>query len=161
MCAPARAGVEASDPRVLSILSAGHHKVYKAWESDFLTKKAGMAERTFAAGFYGDCAGAALARTHPQLTLVHAYPGFVSTNWWRELPWMLRPIAKRLQKTGKPLEDCGEFMAYALLNDHFVAGFHSLTEFAEPCAHCASDTAVADGVWKKTLDAYKATGVAA
>ena len=113
-----------------------------------------MAERTFAAGFYGDCAGATLALRHPKITFAHAYPGFVSTNWWRELPWALRPLMRRMQAMGKPLEDCGEFMAYPMLSSNFASGFHSLTPNAEPCAHTAGDAKTEDGVWAKTLEVY-------
>merc|ERR1711920_646404 len=145
----------ADDPRVLSILSAGHHKVYKAWQTDFLTRRAGMAQRTYAAGFYNDCACAALARVHPKLTLIHAFPGFVHTNWYLELPWGLRQVAKVLMLAGKSLEKCGEFMAYPLLGDTFASGFHSLTEFADPCASCAGDAATEDGIWKLSVEQFE------
>ena len=46
--------LKASNPRVISILSAGHHSAYGPWESDFLTRRANMGSRTFACGFYTD-----------------------------------------------------------------------------------------------------------
>ena len=53
--------MKSEDARVVSILSAGHHQPHSAWEKDFLTTQCSMAGRTYAAGFYNDCAVAALA----------------------------------------------------------------------------------------------------
>jgi len=44
--------LQAPEPRVLSILSAGHHKPYPKWEADFLTVSCSPALRTSACGFY-------------------------------------------------------------------------------------------------------------
>jgi hypothetical protein len=76
----------------------GHHKPYPKWESDFLTVKASPTVRTYAAGFYNDCAAASLARAHDKLTIVHAFPGIVNTNWHLELPF---GRARRVQTGGR------------------------------------------------------------
>jgi len=145
--------LNAAQPRVLSILSAGMHKPYPSWERDFLTKKASMSGRTFAAGFYNDCACSALARLHPKLTLIHAFPGFVRTNWYLELPSGVRCMAKQMMKGGKDLRDCGEWMAYPLLQPELASGGcflrneHAGTE--KPTA--LFDDAACDGVWAKSV----------
>lgn len=138
--------LKAPEPRVLSILSAGHHKPYPKWESDFLTVKASPTVRTYAAGFYNDCAAASLARAHDKLTIVHAFPGIVNTNWHLELPFGLRGAAKLLLRGGAALETAGEYMAYAMLAP--APGFHSLGPHADPIASCAGDAATEDGIWK-------------
>ena len=139
-----------------SQLSAGKHQPHKAWERDFLTKQCGPAARTFAAGFYNDCAVAALAKLHPHLSFIHIYPGFVNTNWWLEMPPVLRCIVRQLMKTGKSLEDCGEFMAYPLLNDQFKAGSFLLTELAtaEKPTKLNDETTCA-GVWAKSVAIFE------
>ena len=149
--------LKSEDPRILSILSAGNHQPYKAYESDFLTKKAGMASRTFAAGWYTDCACSALARAQPKLTLIHAFPGIVNTNWHLEMPWALKPVVKlMLNASGKKLEDCGEWMAYPLLQPQFASGCYLRTEHAGAAPPTkVFDDATCDGVWAKAVEVFE------
>ena len=149
--------LKASNPRVISILSAGHHSAYGPWESDFLTRRANMGSRTFACGFYTDNALAKLAREHPSLSVTHMYPGIVNSNWALELPFGLKQITNLMFSTsGRSVAEAGEFLAYPLLAPGaFASGFHSLTPNAEPCAHTAGDAKTEDGVWAKTLEVYE------
>ena len=148
--------LKSADPRVLSILSSGKHKPHAAWQSDFLTVKCGPAGRTSAAGWYNDCACSALARQHPSLTTVHIYPGFVRTNWYLELPPGLRGLTKMLMRTGKPLEECGEFMAVGMVQPAYASGCYLRTEFAEAEKPTRLfDDATCDAVWAKTLELYE------
>ena len=149
--------LKASNPRVISILSAGHHSAYGPWESDFLTRRANMTSRTFACGFYTDNALAKLAREHPSLSVTHMYPGIVNSNWALELPFGLKQITNLMFSTsGRSVAEAGEFLAYPLLAPGaFASGFHSLTPNAEPCAHTAGDAKTEDGVWAKTLEVYE------
>jgi len=143
------------DPRVISILSAGKHSSHKHWETDFLTAKCSVSGRTFACGFYNDCACEALCKLQPKLTAVHIFPGFVNTNWWMELPWGMRCLTKLLMRTAKSVEDCGEWMAYPLLNPKFASGPFACTEHAEPEQWTKLQSTACEGVWAKSVQVFE------
>jgi len=152
--------LKSANPRVISILSSGKHHPYAKWASDFLVTKCGPAERTSAAGWYNDAACSALSRLHPTMTMVHIYPGFVSTNWYLELPPGMRCLTKALMSRGKKLEDCGEFMAHPLLEPSLTSGCHLLNEFAalESPTKVFDDT-TCDAIWARTVEVYKKHGL--
>ena len=86
---------ESDDGKVLSVLSAGVHGAYSAYESDpLLEKNYSIKNAADAAGFYNDLGCDALAKKYPKLTVVHAAPGFVNTNWGTEMPWLLRMVVR-------------------------------------------------------------------
>jgi len=148
--------LRSGNPRIISILSAGKHGPYKHWKDDFLTRRCSAAQRTFACGFYNDCACEALCKLHPTLTAIHIFPGFVNTNWWAELPWGMRCLTKLLMRTsGKSLQDCGEYMAYPLLHPTFATGPFCCTEHAEPERWTHLQAEACDGVWTKSVEVFE------
>ena len=149
--------LKSDDPRIISILSAGQHTPHASWRDDFETRRCGMAQRTFAAGWYTDCACSALARAHERLTAIHIYPGMVSTNWWMEMPPGLKCLVKAmLRATGKPLRDAGEWLAYSLLAPDCAAGCFLRNEFSGPeKATKLCDDATCDGVWAKSVQIFE------
>ena len=61
---------------------------------------------------------------------------------------------------GKPLEDCGEMMAYPLLQPDFHPGSYVLGEDATPAkpmsgvAKYTDDEATCAGVWQKSVEIF-------
>ena len=145
---------KASDPRVLSVLSAGIHGPFKAYkESPELLKGYSVPKAADAGGFYTDIALESLAAAHPKVSFLHAAPGFVNTNWGTEMPTVLRWLIRGLQPLGRSKEACGEFMFKGLVMPEFRGGeggggFHLLDQYGEPGpTTCAMhDVAKAD-VW--------------
>lgn len=104
--------------RVLTVLSAGVHGRYKNFEKDFALKDGSYSIQNAAdaAGFYTDAGFEGLAKEHDKLIVAHAAPGFVNTNWGKEMPILLRMAIRPLQSLfGKSSEDCGETLTTAWL----------------------------------------------
>mmetsp|Transcript_20630 Transcript_20630/g.32217 ORF Transcript_20630/g.32217 Transcript_20630/m.32217 type:complete len:329 (-) Transcript_20630:977-1963(-) len=103
--------------RVLSVLAAGVHPPYDQYQEDpFLKKHYSMSNAANAATMYNDVAADSLARENPTISFFHANPGFVSTNWGTEMPFLIRMAVRAIQPFGRSLEQCGEIMSGALLN---------------------------------------------
>jgi hypothetical protein len=101
---------ESGDGRCMSVLSAGVHGAYANYSEDFeLQKSYSVKNAADAAGFYNDIFLDCLADANPSVAVVHAAPGFVSTNWGTEMPsavrWALRPLQRAF---GKSKFACGE-----------------------------------------------------
>jgi NAD(P)-dependent dehydrogenase (short-subunit alcohol dehydrogenase family) len=108
------------ESRILTVLSAGVHGKYQHVETDFeLQQNYSIQNAADAAGYYTDALFQQLQEQHPTLTIAHAAPGFVNTNWGTEMPWILRKLFLRpLQSLfGKSLEQCGETLTKAWLDD--------------------------------------------
>lgn len=104
--------------KILTVLSAGVHGKYKAYDSDFELKETySVKNAADAAGFYTDAGFEALSDEHPELVLAHAAPGMVNTNWGTEFPTLLRVMVVRpmMKLFGKHLETCGETLTQALM----------------------------------------------
>lgn len=117
--------------RILTVLSAGVHKKYKAWESDFeLQQNYSMRNAADAAGFYTDAGFASLAHQFPGVTFGHAAPGFVATGWGREMPAVLRSFVIRpMQRLfGKTVTECGETLTAGLLQLPGTGGYYLMDE---------------------------------
>ena len=89
------------DPRIITVLSAGVHSSYKHYETDFELSRGNYSIKNAAdaAGFYNDVLVDKLAEENEEVTVMHACPGFVATNWGTEMPsvlrWMIRGIQVR------------------------------------------------------------------
>ncbi len=82
---------ESTDSRVLFVLSGGVHSSYSHYKDDpELKEHYTLKNAADAAGFYTDIAVDSLSRENPDVTFIHASPGFVSTAWGTEMPTLLR-----------------------------------------------------------------------
>ncbi len=89
---------ESDDGRIISVLSAGVHAAYSHYESDpLLEKNYSIKNAADAAGLYNDVGCDKLSELYPKLSVVHACPGFVNTNWGTEMPFLLRMCIRALQ----------------------------------------------------------------
>jgi NAD(P)-dependent dehydrogenase (short-subunit alcohol dehydrogenase family) len=153
------AAARGADVRVLSVLSAGVHSPYADYRSDTALETGySLKAAADAAGFYNDLALDALARAHPNITFVHAAPGFVESNWGTELPSPVRATIRVLQALlGRDAAVCAEFMSTGLLSPTLKGGLRLIGEFGQPVDKTAlhTDDAV-DFVWKHTLQTLSA-----
>ena len=145
--------------RVLTVLSAGVHRKYKEWESDFeLKQHYSMRNAADAAGFYTDAGFASLAQRFSHVTFAHAAPGFVATAWGSEMPAVLRHLVIRpMQRLfGTTATECGETLTKGLFNLPSRGGFHLMDEngaVIDPAnkggfKHTESER---ERIWEKTL----------
>mmetsp|Transcript_33796 Transcript_33796/g.95649 ORF Transcript_33796/g.95649 Transcript_33796/m.95649 type:complete len:277 (-) Transcript_33796:183-1013(-) len=151
----AAAGV---DVRVLSVLSAGVHSPYREYKTDPLLKERySVSNAANYAGFAQDLCLDAFSRDMPGVSVIHASPGFVRTNWGTELPLLLRWMVRMLQVFGKSEAQCGEQMCTALLTDQFGGGGFKLMG---PTGKPASKTNLHNDetmnfMWQVTRDAVE------
>lgn len=106
-----------------------------------------------AAGFYNDIACDAMARETPNVSFIHAAPGFISSNWGTEMNWFVRGLVRALQVFGRSEADCGEFMTHGLFNAQYKApGAFVMDQYGQRGATVGSaHEAARDSVWQKTL----------
>jgi NAD(P)-dependent dehydrogenase (short-subunit alcohol dehydrogenase family) len=144
-----------SNARILSVLSAGVHSRYEKFESDFDLSNGSsysLANAANAAGFYNDAGLEQFASFRPNLTVVHAAPGFVNTSWGTEMPWYLRGLVRMIQPFGRDLETCGEVLTNALLGIK-EPGFHRMDPDGKPVkSKVLYSKEERESIWKKTLD---------
>ncbi|KAF0685258.1 Aste57867_22820 [Aphanomyces stellatus] len=133
-------------PRVLSVLSAGIHSPYALFRVDpELQTHYSIKNAADAAGFYNDLMLDAWSAdpANAGIAFGHAAPGFVSTNWGTEMPWIIRVLIRPLQRLlGRSKADCGEFMSDFLLADDVVPGgrLHLMDQYGEPANVTAAHT---------------------
>jgi NAD(P)-dependent dehydrogenase (short-subunit alcohol dehydrogenase family) len=140
--------------RILTVLSAGVHNKYKQAEADFeLKEHYSIQNAADAAGYYTDAGFEALSEKYPTLTIAHAAPGFVNTNWGTEMPFFVRSAIRPLQALfGTSLENCGERLTKGLFDLPSV-GFSLMDpkgnsiEKAKGIKHTAAER---DMIWEKT-----------
>jgi NAD(P)-dependent dehydrogenase (short-subunit alcohol dehydrogenase family) len=151
-------------PRVLTVLSAGVHGVYAHHADDFeLVNNYGLKNAADAAGLYNDVAMDSLARENPSIAFIHAAPGFVATNWGKEMPTVVQWLLAGLRPLGRSLYDCGEFMSEPLLRPlergkgpHFIL----VGQDADPAKPTGVHEQIREGVWGKTKEVLGRFGVA-
>jgi len=121
----------AADPRVLTVLSAGVHGVYRRWDTDVSLSGGSYSIKNAAdaAGMYNDIMVDSLSREEPSVTFMHAAPGFVNTNWGTEMPMVVRWLVRALQPLGRSISKCGEYMAGGMLNPEHRGGFRLLDQY--------------------------------
>ena len=144
-----------ADSRVLSVLSAGVHSPYLAYATDpDLSKTYSLHNAADAAGFYTDIAMDSLSRRWPNVSFIHAAPGFVSTAWGTEMPFWLRWPIRLLQPLfGVTIEHCAQRMGVALFGEAYRApGFHLMSADANVAAPTTLHEEAREIVWKNTND---------
>jgi len=63
-----------------------------------------------------------LAKQYPKISFVHAYPGFVKTSIFANLPWYARLAVYPILPFCMSPEDCGQNMIYAATNAKYQGG---------------------------------------
>ena len=141
----------APDPRVLTVLSAGVHSPFVGYASDpDLKTTYSLTNAANAAGFYNDIAVESMALEHPHISFTHAAPGIVKTNWGRELPTVVRGIVRVLQLFFRSLEDCGEYMSSALIDEDYKGGWHLMGAEGQHVRTTPLQEQARESVWAHT-----------
>lgn len=123
------AGLEGADVRVLNVMSGGIHSTYPHYREDVDVKQNyTFMNAAHAAGFYTDIILDSFAREHPAISLTHAYPGLVASNWGREFPLVLRLIVHAVKLFGKTPLQCAQTLSPSLLSPEFRGGFFVMTK---------------------------------
>jgi len=156
-----------TQPRVLSVLSAGVHGVYAHFATDpELRAHYTLKHAADGAGLYNDVAADTLSRdpANAGITFIHAAPGAVATNWGTELPYLVRQLARgALKLVGTSPADCAEFMVAPLLSSAEplgqTGGFRLVGSTAQVVPATSAHEQAREPVWAHTrvlLDAAKA-----
>jgi NAD(P)-dependent dehydrogenase (short-subunit alcohol dehydrogenase family) len=142
-------------PRILSVLSAGVHGKYKHFEDDFQVRNHySIKNAADAAGFYTDAGFEAFSRENPSFIVAHAAPGFVSTRWGTEMPFLLRALIRPMQQAfGKSPEECGNTLTNSIF-EITEPGYFLIDEKGQQITkngmkHTKDER---DVIWEKTLE---------
>lgn len=145
------------DSRVLSVLSAGVHSPYQNYSQDpGLKQSYSLANAANAAGFYNDLAMESLALEHPTVSFIHAAPGTVNTNWGTELPVVLRWLVRAIQPLFRSIEDAGEYLSCALLDDDYRGGWKLMGPNGQHVQPTAKQGEAREKVWEHTQEVLQA-----
>jgi NAD(P)-dependent dehydrogenase (short-subunit alcohol dehydrogenase family) len=113
-----------TQPRILSVLSAGVHSPYVSYKTDpSLKSNYSIKNAADAAGYYTDLMLNAYAKEYPQIIFAHAAPGFVNSNWGTEMPWGVKMLLRPLKSVfGRDIKKCGTILADALVKKGSESG---------------------------------------
>jgi NAD(P)-dependent dehydrogenase (short-subunit alcohol dehydrogenase family) len=156
-------------PLVLSVLSGGVHAGVADWAKDPTLKSTYSLPRAAnMAGFYNDLGLDALSRLpgNEGVRFTHAAPGFVSTRWGTEMPYLVRMVVRGLQVFGKSPADCAEAMLHPLFvqagegeGGRKWGGFSVIGEDGLETKRTALHTEDnVKGVWEHTVQTLKHVG---
>ena len=148
------------DPRILTVSSAGVHSSYKNYESDFELSKGGYSLKNAAdaGGFYNDVLVDKLSEENKDITMLHAAPGFVATNWGTEMPFVLKCMVRGIQAVaGRSRQDCAEFMIRGLTNPETKGGYYLLDQFGQATQTVSSlHEEAKEFIWKSMKEIVEA-----
>lgn len=141
---------------VLSVLSGGVHGSYDDFAADVAVENYSLSKAANSAGMYNDIAVDVLADANKDVGFVHAAPGFVSTNWGTELPWLLRMLVRVVQPLGRTSEQAGECMFAALMRSAAAPGtFLIAGANAEDAKVTGAHAAARAVVWEHTVQVLR------
>ena len=151
----------AGHPKILSVLSAGVHAPYAAYDTDpDLERNFSLKNAADAAGLYNDIGLDCLSKEHTRSTFIHSCPGLVTTNWGSEFPWYLRGPVRALQIFGRSAADCAEWHLFSLMNKaHQPGGFYLVDQNGDETRVTAMHDTARDTVWKHTEEVLAKFGV--
>ncbi|KAG5366480.1 putative oxidoreductase bli-4 [Yarrowia sp. B02] len=147
--------------RVVSVLGPGNEGKYEEGDMQ-LRKKFTLANQNRHITEFTSAAAMRFARLHPDLSFIHASPGYVATGITRELPWYVRYPSAVLLKTpwAVTAEQSGEKFFYMGVScPKFAHGAFLMDANAES----VKDKAVAKGyltekdqdkIWKHTEEEF-------
>lgn len=147
-----------SDPRVMTVLSAGVHSPYLSYKSDMdLEHNFSIKNGADSAGMYNDIFVDKMAKENSNISFFHTAPGFVRSNWGSELAWYLRGPIRLMQATmATSVEDCAEYHFKSLVSDDYKGGgaFYMNPKGSRTTVTSLHDEA-ADFVWNHTQEKLK------
>ncbi|KAG8946187.1 hypothetical protein FRC04_012042 [Tulasnella sp. 424] len=127
-----KASSDGEEARVMSILAPGVSGPIDT--SDLGLKKDYSSKRARSEGTaYNDNFVAEYATRYPNMSFIHIFPGFVNTPLFNNLPWCLRFVFTAAGSlAARSIQDCGEYMTFALLNSAYKTGGFWLSSDASP-----------------------------
>jgi len=144
-----------ADVRAMSVLSAGVHSAFENYKNDPELKRSySLKNVADAAGFYTDLALDSLARENPQITFIHAAPGFVATAWGTELNPVLRSMVRVFQVFGKSPATCAGLIGPSLYSADFKGGFQLVSENGQRAKVTSKHEEAREFVWAHTKEVF-------
>ncbi|EFC39636.1 FabG domain-containing protein [Naegleria gruberi] len=144
-----------SNVKVLSVLSAGIHS-YTHMDDLDLKQNYTLKNAADASGFYNDLAMDSLSRDegNENIAFMHQYPGFIATQWGRELWAPLRWAWNVGTMLARSPEQYAEYTFNAALSEEKIRkGFYLLDQYGEPKGVTKNHTEnYREIVWKHTLE---------
>ena len=144
-----------SDVRVLTVLSAGVHSPYTKLDDLDLKHNFTLKNAADAAGFYNDLAMDQLSKEegNQNIAFIHQAPGFIATQWGREMPAVVRWTTRFFQNFARSPEQCADNIYKGLSSESTRKGFHLLNQYGEPASVTKSHTDnIRETVWKHTVE---------
>ncbi|EFC39023.1 FabG domain-containing protein [Naegleria gruberi] len=144
-----------SDVRVLTVLSAGVHSPYTKLDDLDLKHNFTLKNAADAAGFYNDLAMDQLSKEegNQNIAFIHQAPGFIATQWGREMPAVVRWTTRFFQNFARSPEQCADNIYKGLSSESTRKGFHLLDEHGEPAKVTKSHSdSIRETVWKHTVE---------
>lgn len=141
------------DPRFISVLSAGVHGVYEHFKEDpDLIKNFSLKNMADATGMYNDFAIHALREKYPKIAYFHIAPGYIATNWGKEMPALVKPVLNFFKRFARTKEDCAEYMCQTIFTPGYKApGMFYLNQYGYPTSITKLHTAEnVETIWKHT-----------
>lgn len=122
-----KAADEGGPARVLSVLGAGNERLVDFDDLE-LKKNYTFLHSNFIAGSYNSIAVLRFARKYPSISFSHTFPGFVSTQAYRDLSFWQRYIVNGAAYLfARSPEVCAQYQIYvALTGPEFATGGHLL-----------------------------------
>ncbi|KAG8913218.1 hypothetical protein FRC00_002838 [Tulasnella sp. 408] len=71
------------------------------------------------------------AKLHPNVSFIHAFPGFTRTSAGRDLPWYTLPIKPLTYLLARSPDISGQYLCFALVNPSYKSGGFLLDENGE------------------------------
>ena len=78
------------------VLSGGVHSAYTEEDLD-LKDNYSLTNAANICGFHSDLALDALSKQYPKIRFIHSSPGFVATNWGKEMPTVIKGMVRFFQ----------------------------------------------------------------
>ncbi|KAH7106019.1 NAD(P)-binding protein [Auriculariales sp. MPI-PUGE-AT-0066] len=138
--------------QILSIGAAGHGG--PVYLEDVALRRTSLYRMRGAMITYKDIMVLEFAARHPTVGFTHIHPGFVSTNFGSNLPWIFRILGQFFYLFAKSAKDCGEWMMYAITEPASGPGPHFKSPQAEDVgASRFADEVTRGVVWNHSLEA--------
>lgn len=80
---------------------------------------------------YNDLFAEEYAKRHPNISFIHAFPGFTRTSIGRNLPWYTLPIKPVVHVLSRSQDDSGQYLCFVLLSSAYKAGGFLVDEKGE------------------------------
>lgn len=154
----ASASVSLLPPRVLSVLSAGVHSPFPDYKTDFELKQTyTLKNAADSAGFYNDVMLDALSKRpeNQNITFIHAAPGFVNTQWGRDMPFYIKPVLTALKYFANSIYDTAEYMLYPVFDKKYTHGLVLVDPHGKETKKTNLHDEAIDTVYQKTQEVFQ------